>query len=337
MDSTIRNHNNGGSKLINATTYTARAHTNIALIKYWGKKDEDLILPMNSSLSLTLDHFYTETSVTFDEKLSDDLFFLDNQKQDVSNVSTFLDIVRKKANIQSKAQVYSTNYVPSTAGLASSASAYAALALAASKAAGLELDKPSLSRLARRGSGSACRSIYGGLVEWQAGFDDETSFAYPIKMPNNFEICMIALIISTNHKKISSRMGMKRVVETSPYYSNWVESSKKDLLAIKKALAENDFKTFGEISEENAMKMHALNMSAHPHFSYLEPDSIKAMKIVEGLRLQGISCYYTLDAGPNVKVICLKKDVSSIVNIFSNSFGHEKVLVASSGPAAHLI
>lgn len=118
---------------------------------------------------------------------------------------------------------------------------------------------------------------------------------------------MIALIISTNHKKISSRMGMKRVVETSPYYSNWVESSKKDLLAIKKALAENDFKTFGEISEENAMKMHALNMSAHPHFSYLEPDSIKAMKIVEGLRLQGISCYYTLDAGPNVKVICLKK------------------------------
>ncbi|MDV7757926.1 diphosphomevalonate decarboxylase [Liquorilactobacillus mali] len=322
---------------MNATTYTARAHTNIALIKYWGKKDEELILPMNNSLSLTLDRFYTETSVTFDEQLKDDLFLLDGSRENGNKVSKFLDIVRKKAEINIKAKVISQNHVPSTAGLASSASAYAALALAASKAAGLSLDKKELSRLARRGSGSACRSIYGGLVEWQEGTDDQTSFAYPIEMPNNFEITMVTLVINADYKKISSRAGMKRVVETSPYYPAWVQTAAKDLKNIKQAIVERDFETFGEIAEENAMKMHALNMSAHPHFNYLEPNSIKAMQIVEKLRLEGVSCYYTLDAGPNVKVICLKRDVKVIADTLSDSFGQEKVLVAGPGPAAHLI
>ncbi|MFT9097668.1 diphosphomevalonate decarboxylase [Liquorilactobacillus sp.] len=322
---------------MNATTYTARAHTNIALIKYWGKKNEELILPMNSSLSLTLDRFYTETSVTFDERLKEDLFLLDNSKKNSIKVSKFLDIVRQKAAISIKAKVVSQNHVPSTAGLASSASAYAALALAASKAAGLDLNKKELSRLARRGSGSACRSIYGGLVEWQEGNDDQTSFAYPIKIPTDFEVTMVALVISTDYKKISSRAGMKRVVETSPYYSAWIQNTAEDLNNIKQAILERDFETFGEISEENAMKMHALNMSAHPHFSYFEPDTIKAMQIVEKLRSQGISCYYTLDAGPNLKVICLKKDVQVITDFLSDSFGQEKVFVAGPGPAAHLI
>ncbi|MFT8949958.1 MAG: diphosphomevalonate decarboxylase [Liquorilactobacillus hordei] len=319
------------------TTYTARAHTNIALIKYWGKKDEKLILPMNSSLSLTLDRFYTETSVMFDEQLEDDLFLLDGSKEKNDKISNFLEIVRQKANITAKAKIISKNHVPSTAGLASSASAYAALALAASKAAGLNLDKKELSRLARRGSGSACRSIYGGLVEWQEGIDDQTSFAHPIEMSRDFDIAMIALVISTDFKKISSRAGMKRVVETSPYYPAWVQNTAKDLRKLKQAISKNDFETFGEVSEENAMKMHALNMSAHPHFNYLEPDSIKAMKIVEKLRSQGVSCYYTLDAGPNVKVICRRKDVQAIVDRLSDSFGQEKVLVAGPGPAAHLI
>ena len=153
---------------------TARAHTNIALVKYWGKADEELIIPQNNSLSLTLDHFYTDTTVQFDPTLTADQFTLNGQAQETTKITKFLDIIRQMAASQLFARVESTNHVPTMAGLASSASAYAALALAGSKALGLDLNSKDLSRLARRGSGSACRSIYGGFVEWKKGDSDQT-------------------------------------------------------------------------------------------------------------------------------------------------------------------
>ncbi len=162
---------------------TARAHTNIALVKYWGKENEELIIPANSSLSLTLDEFYTDTSVQFDESLSSDEVTLNDKVVDDKKITKFMDIIRQKTNIHTFARIESTNHVPTSAGLASSASAYAALAAAGSKAYGINLSQKDLSRLARRGSGSATRSIFGGFAAWNKGTDDESSYGYSIEDP----------------------------------------------------------------------------------------------------------------------------------------------------------
>ena len=190
---------------------TARAHTNIALVKYWGKADEELIIPQNNSLSLTLDHFYTDTTVQFDPTLTADQFTLNGQAQETTKITKFLDIIRQMAASQLFARVESTNHVPTMAGLASSASAYAALALAGSKALGLDLSSKDLSRLARRGSGSACRSIYGGFVEWQKGDSDQTSYAVPLVENLDWDVKMIAIVVNDKQKKIASRAGMQNV------------------------------------------------------------------------------------------------------------------------------
>ena len=180
---------------------TARAHTNIALVKYWGKEDEELIIPQNNSLSLTLDHFYTDTTVQFDPDLTADQFTLNGQAQETTKITKFLDIIRQMASSQLFARVESTNHVPTMAGLASSASAYAALALAGSKALGLDLSSKDLSRLARRGSGSACRSIYGGFVEWQKGDSDQTSYAVPLVENLDWDLKMIAIVVNDKQKR----------------------------------------------------------------------------------------------------------------------------------------
>ena len=190
---------------------TAKAHTNIALVKYWGKKDQDLIIPQTDSLSMTLNEFYTTTRVVFDPKLSADQIMVNDQPitgKGAERITNFLDLVRQMSDRQDFALVDSHNHVPTAAGLASSASAFAALAGAASKAAGLNLSRRDLSRLARRGSGSATRSIYGGLVEWHRGHDDATSYAEPIMEKLDFGLEMLAIMINTGRKKISSRHGM---------------------------------------------------------------------------------------------------------------------------------
>ncbi|WP_281164649.1 diphosphomevalonate decarboxylase [Liquorilactobacillus sicerae] len=316
---------------------SARAHTNIALIKYWGKKDQQLILPMNGSLSLTLDHFYTDTTVIFDSSLKADQFWLDDQKHDAAKISQFLDLVRQHSTQRFFAQVKSYNHVPNAAGLASSASAFAALALAASQAAGLNLSRQALSRLARRGSGSATRSIYGGFAEWLPGTTDEDSYAVPLQEYVDWDIEMIAVIINRQQKKISSRQGMERVVETSPYYPAWVKSTQADLLAAKKAIQGHDLATLGELAESNALKMHALNLSAKPPFSYFEPQSLVAMRLVEKLRARGICCYYTLDAGPNVKVICAHQDSQIIKKTLQSVFAPDQLIEVFPGPGVQLI
>lgn len=316
---------------------SARAHTNIALIKYWGKQDPDLIIPYNNSLSLTLEHFYTDTTVTFDDTLSEDTFFLNDQRINDKKVVHFLDIVRDKAQKNIFAKVESTNHVPTSAGLASSASAYAALALAASSAIGLQLTKRELSRLARRGSGSASRSIFGGLVEWEKGHDDEDSFAVPIEENVTWDIQMIAIMINSHEKEIDSRSGMQHSVDTSPFYHDWVKTTEQDLIDMKDAISKKDLAKVGQIAENNAMKMHATTLSANPSFTYFNPDSIRAMDAVKSLRKSGITCYFTMDAGPNVKIICSKAETPYILNKLSPLFGADNLLVAKPGPGATII
>ncbi|KRO04434.1 phosphomevalonate kinase [Levilactobacillus paucivorans] len=314
---------------------TARAHTNIALVKYWGKADTEFILPQTSSLSLTLDQFYTDTTVEFDEHLSADEVTLNDQRlseKASQKVHTFLNLVRQMTAGTSFARVSSTNHVPTAAGLASSASAFAALAGAASKAAGLNLDKPALSRLARRGSGSATRSIYGGFVEWQAGHDDADSYAVPIAEQVDWPLAVVALVLDPHHKKVSSRQGMQSSVTTSPYYAAWRDVVAQDLAAIKPAIRDHNFQVLGEILESNAMRMHALTLSAQPPYTYFNGDTLMAMDAVRELRDQGVPCYYTLDAGPNLKIFCEKPAVPAIKQRFSELFGATNVIVAHPGP-----
>lgn len=314
---------------------TAIAHTNIALIKYWGKQNADMIIPYTGSLSLTLDQFYTKTTVSFDQSLTRDNVSIDDQAVSGNSwqrVHDFLEIVRQKAGIKLNANVDSYNHVPTAAGLASSASAFAALAAAASKAANMNLDNQELSRLARRGSGSACRSIFGGFVEWQKGTEDRNSFAVPIETPNLDDIRIIALTVEKQQKPIYSRQGMALSVTTSPYYPTWVKVVESDLQNIKSAIHDDDFTRFGTISELNAMRMHALTLSSNPDFLYFNGDTLDAMNEVKRLRHSGIECYYTIDAGPNVKVICQAKNVKTITETFSKLFGNEKVTVAQPGP-----
>src|SRR5699024_2863671 len=193
----------------------ARAHTNIALIKYWGKRNEELFLPTNNSLSMTLDQFYTETSVDFDEKLDQDVFYLDGKEADqkeTEKVSVFLDKVRKFTGEHRYAHVDSINHVPIAAGFASSASGLAALAAAAMKATGVDYTDRELSQIARQGSGSASRSIYGGFVEWQKGEKDDGSdcYAVPILEQSAWDLRVLSIEVTHEVKKVLSREGMKR-------------------------------------------------------------------------------------------------------------------------------
>lgn len=319
----------------------ARAYTNIALIKYWGKKNESLILPMNNSLSLTLDAFYTETEVSFSEAYTEDQFYLDNQLQDekaTKKISTFLDIVREKAGTTKKAKVISQNFVPTAAGLASSASGLAALAGACNEALELGLDDQALSRLARRGSGSACRSIFGGFVEWEKGHDDQSSYAHPISS-DGFEdhLAMVFLLLNEQKKDVSSRDGMRRTVETSSFYQGWLDSVEADLYQLKQAIKTKNFQLLGETMEQNGLKMHGTTLAARPPFTYWSPDSLKAMQAVRDLRNQGIPCYFTMDAGPNVKVLVQKDHLDKVKTTFSDLFSSQQVISAFAGPGMTII
>ncbi|WP_180532456.1 diphosphomevalonate decarboxylase [Staphylococcus haemolyticus] len=310
----------------------ARAHTNIALIKYWGKSDEALIIPMNNSLSVTLDRFYTETRVTFDETLTEDQLILNGEAvnaKESAKIKRYMEMIRKEAGISEHALIESGNFVPTAAGLASSASAYAALAGACNEALQLGLSDKDLSRLARRGSGSASRSIYGGFAEWEKGHDDESSFAHRVEADGwENELAMIFVVINNKSKKVSSRSGMSLTRDTSRFYQYWLDNVEPDLKETKEAIAQKDFKRMGEVIEANGLRMHATNLGAQPPFTYLVPESYNAMRIVHECREAGLPCYFTMDAGPNVKVLIEKKNQQAIVNKFLQEFDQSQIITS---------
>lgn len=319
----------------------ARAYTNIALIKYWGKKDQVLMIPQNNSISLTLDAFYSETRVTFDSHLTTDQFILNDVLRDEKHgkkVFQFLDLMRQHAGITTKAQVISENHVPTAAGLASSASGMAALAGACAVALDLPQDAVSLSRFARRGSGSASRSIYGGFAEWQKGTDDTNSYAVSLKEDlSTWPLAMVFLLVDSQEKKISSRDGMQRTVDTSVFYPGWLATIEKDLTDMRQGIAANDFELVGQTMERNTMKMHATVLGAVPPFTYWQPDSLKAMQLVQEQRAQGLPCYFTMDAGPNVKVLLQQENLKAFLGVARKTFPEDKIVVAFPGKGIQLV
>lgn len=319
---------------------TARAHTNIALVKYWGKKDAKLKLPFNSSLSMTLDAFYTDTTFKLISQTDQNQFFLNNQLisfEKSQRVFNYVKMLQKRFQVEGNFVVSSNNHVPTSAGLASSASAFAALATAFCAAYELEVDKTELSRLARLGSGSATRSIYGGFVEWQAGDSDENSIALPISAQPSMDLQLLAVEIDTREKTMGSTVGMDLVVNTSPYYKTWIKEANKAVSLMKEAIKAEDFTTVGKIAQESALAMHALNLTAKPGFTYFQPSTIKGMQIIDELNHNGIECYYTIDAGPNLKVLTKLRNVKEILNRFKEELPNVKIIQASFGPGVQIL
>jgi diphosphomevalonate decarboxylase len=322
---------------------TARAHANIALVKYWGKRDAALNLPAAGSLSLTLDALTTETTVRFDGALAADTMTLDGREAsagELARTSAWLDLVRARAGITTRARVDTANHFPTASGLASSASGYAALAVAATAAAGLDLDARELSILARLGSGSAARSIFGGLVRMHAGtaLDGSDSAAEPIVSLLSGEVRMaIAIVGGGAPKTHGSRDAMQHCAETSPFYRAWIETVERDLSAAEDAIARADLPALGALAEANALAMHASAIAARPAIIYWQPATLAALATVRGLREAGRAAWATIDAGPHVKVLTTAADADAVVAAMTATPGVDRVLLSGAGGPATLV
>ena len=321
---------------------TAIAHTNIALAKYWGKRDTRLNLPAVGSISVTLKDLYTRTAVRFKPEIESDKLFLNgiraNEKQ-VMRISRFLDVIRQRANSTKFAEVTSENNFPTGAGLASSASGFAALALAATRAADLTLPSDELSKIARQGSGSAARSIFGGFVEMKIGLknDGSDSFAIPLADENYWPLTILIAVTSEEEKTTGSTDGMKITAETSPYYQDFISASEMDLEEVRTAIKHRDLKHLGEIAEHSCLKMHALMLSARPALIYWNSATVSVIHKIREIRNRGIQVYFTIDAGPQVKVICEQKDSEKIKNEIKKIPGIKKIFKTLPGPAAKIV
>lgn len=314
-----------------------RAHTNIALIKYWGKRNKQLFLPVTSSLSLTLNEFYTETFLSWQEEGKADSFTLNGIDQEIREgapISRFLDLFRDLSGIYRPVQVVSDNFVPTAAGLASSASAYAALASASNILFDTRMNHQELSTYARQGSGSATRSLFAGFALWHKGQGDDSASSYAEQIDEaKWDIGMITVVVNKQEKAYSSREGMEHTRLTSPFYQMWPQTVAEDLDKMIHAIQLQDFTQVGEIAEHNAMKMHATMIASNPSFTYWEPDSIIAMNMVRNLRAANIECYFTMDAGPNIKVLCRLSQAQDIVQAFQAHFAESQLIVSGPGPA----
>jgi len=321
------------------TTATAQSFANIAFIKYWGNRDNTLRLPISGSISMNLDGLYTRTTVSFQPSLPFDELIINGHEvtgAGLDRISYILDIIRGMANIYDQAEVISENNFPSGAGIASSASAFAALALAGSTAAGLKLSEPELSRLARRGSGSAARSIPGGFVEWQVGTDHEDSFAFSIAGPDHWDLVDCVAIVSEAHKKTGSTEGHS-VASTSPLQAARVADAPRRLDFCRKAILERDFDAFASIVELDSDMMHAVMMTSTPALHYWKPASLEVMNFVRQWRADGLPVCYTVDAGPNVHVLCPESEVHIVEKRLREIRGVQDVLVARAGGPAKIV
>lgn len=316
---------------------TAIASPNIALIKYWGKYDYSLNLPLNNNISMTLDKLKTTTTVEFSEKYKKDSLVLNKREEEnIERVERVLNEVRRLAGIKEKARVASDNNFPTGAGLASSSSGFSALALAASKAAGLNLNKKELSILARLGSGSACRSVYGGFVEWLAGKSSEESYAIQLAKPDYWDLRMLVSIIKEEKKEVSSTKG-HALAKNNPFLETRLKILDKYLKDVRNGIKEKDFTKVGKAAEFDCISMHVTMMTSDPMLLYWTTGTVRVIHAVKRWREEGLECYFTIDAGPNVKVMCMPKDVREIEKRLREIKGVKDVIENRPGEDAKII
>ncbi|MCG8324273.1 MAG: diphosphomevalonate decarboxylase [Thiotrichales bacterium] len=318
---------------------SAQAHPNIAFIKYWGNRDDELTLPVNGSISMNLAGLYSRTSVTFDEALEQDAFSLGGEAQSgspLNRVAAFLDIVRARSGLSQFARVESENNFPIGSGVASSSSAFAALALAASAAAGLELSEQELSALARRGSGSASRSVPGGFVEWFAGEGDADSHAVSIADPDHWYLVDCIAIVDDQHKAVGSSAG-HGLAASSPLQEARVAGAKERLASVRAAIEARDFGALTHTVELDSNLMHAVMMTSTPPLLYWKPATMAVLHQAAAWQAEGLPVATTIDAGPNVHVLCQAADQAEVAKRLRSIDGVKDVLEAHPGGAAKLL
>ncbi len=324
---------------------TAVAHPNIALVKYWGKRDEKLILPYQSSLSVTLGPLAVTTTVEFIGEKGADQIEINGKPAEGSErkrVEEALKLVRLEAGSKKKlgaAHMTSRGDFPASAGLASSAAAFAALAVAARSAAGFARDTRAESILARRGSGSASRSIEGGFVRWNRGTraDGKDSFAEQLFDEAHWpDLRLLVGMVSREEKEVKSRDGMRSTVETSPYYPAWTKDAEREVKEIVRHLKRRDLEAVGEIAERNAWRMHATALGANPPLCYLKPATLAVIEACRQLRKEGVGVWFTLDAGPNPVLLTSAKDEKRATELV-RAHGASEVVKCVPGGDAKLV
>jgi diphosphomevalonate decarboxylase len=305
---------------------TATAHANIALVKYWGKKDDALLLPEAASLSVALDKLLTTTTVELGDFPSDSLT-LDGRVEDPRRARALLDA----AGISLRARITSRNEFPTAAGLASSASGFAALAVAACAAAGLDKSREELSALARLGSGSATRSVPGGWAVWER---ESARQVYP---PTHWDLRFCVAICAGGEKDVGSRDGMRLTRDSSPYHAAWIEQCKRDLPEALRLLTARDLAGLGALAERNALRMHADALAAAPPLIYWQPPTVASLHVLRELRKEGVAAFATIDAGPHVVAMCRREDASAVEARLRAVEGIAEVLVCAPAGGARVL
>jgi diphosphomevalonate decarboxylase len=316
----------------------ARAHPNIAFIKYWGNQDHALRLPSNGSLSMTLGGLDTLTHVAFDPDLEADQAIINGKAvsgQPLARIQQHLDRIRALAGLVEHAHVVSNNNYPSAAGIASSAAGFAALTVAGCRAAGLDLDRRALSRLARAGSGSAARSIFGGFVEWHAG-NDADSFAEPIAPEDHWSLVDWIAVVESGSKTVGSSEG-HQLAESSPLQETRLLGAPDRLARCRQAILERDFSSLAATAELDSDMMHAVMMTSNPPLTYWAPATIHLMKTVRQMRADGTQVFYTVDAGPNVHCICPAHEAKAVGDALGRLDSIERLFHAHVGGPTELV
>ncbi|MFQ5944764.1 MAG: diphosphomevalonate decarboxylase [Anaerolineae bacterium] len=317
---------------------TAVAGANIALIKYWGNRDEALRLPMNGSIALTLDRLTTITTVSFDGDLERDVIHLDGVEphhEANARVVAHLDRIRRLAGQERGARVISRSNFPSGAGLAASASGFAALTLAATSALGLDLEERELTSLARLGSGSAARSMLGGFVEWVAGSRHEDSYAYQLAPPDHWALCDCVAVVGETRKPVGSADG-HRLAATSPLHAARVRQAEADIEPMRRAIQARDLPELGSLMERDALSMHGVMMTSDPSLLYWMPGTVAVMAAVRRWRAEGPGAWFTIDAGPNVHVFVSEDEADEAAGRLRRIEGVRRVIQARPGERARL-
>jgi diphosphomevalonate decarboxylase len=317
---------------------TAVSCPNIAFIKYWGNRDDALRLPANGSISMNLAGLDTRTAVGFDPQRKEDEFILAGVRQEgpaAVRVANHLNLLRNRTGVGWKARVETENNFPIGAGIASSASAFAALTLAAASALGLNLSERELSILARRGSGSACRSVPEGFVEWSVANRDEDSFAVSIAPPSFWPLVDLIAIIDSSSKKVGSAEG-NVVAQTSPLQSARIADTPRRLDVCRRAILHKDFFALAEIIEEDTRLMQAVMLTSHPSLIYSRAGTLELMRLIPEWRAAGLPAAYTIDAGPNVHCLCLEESAVEVERRLRELPAVRQILRARPGPGARI-
>ena len=313
---------------------SAKAQPNIALVKYWGKRDRQRNLPAVSSLSITLDSLWTTMSVSFDGVQSDSLEVNGVPAPALlARISDCLD--RLVGSDRPRAAVVSENNFPVGAGLASSASAFAALVVAANEAASIGLDRHAMAQQAGAASGSAARSLFGGFVELTAG--DESVEVTEITGPEEWPLSVVVAVTDEGQKPVSSGDAMIRSAETSPFYRAWVDRQQDDLAVAHRAVIDRDFALLGSVAEHNCLKMHSVMWSSRPPIVYWNRATIACMETVRELQARGEPVFFTIDAGPQVKAVCLPESADTIREALDKTTGVSRTMITGLGAGARLI